>query len=162
MLSLPLRSPVFRAALAGLLAILPTTLLLEKVQQRFLPAHERYPVPPAGEIANALVDKVGLGRSKNHTPAFTDVSQLGYGTATGTIYATIEPRLLVPAWLSGMFYGLLVWAGSSRGLLPAFGLLPPVAPQSRRQSFLMMFTHLIWGALTGVLVRSLHRQKLAL
>jgi hypothetical protein len=162
MLALPTRSPVFRAALAGLLAILPTTLLLERLQQRLLPAHERYPVPPAGEIASALADKVGLGRSKSRPPAFTDVSQIGYGTATGTLYAALEPRLPFPAWLSGMAYGFLVWVGSQRGWLPAFGLLPPATRPPRRQTMLLMVTHLIWGALTGVLVRSLQRQKLAL
>ena len=168
MLSLPLRSPVFRGTFAGLLATIPMTMILERMQ-RFLPTQERYALPPVGELANIVAEKVGLGPFKNTPPhqALTGVTQVGYGTATGAVYAAIEPRLPYPAWLTGMAYGFLVWVGNYLGWLPAFGILQPATRPARhqtprRQMAVMIVAHLIWGAITGILVRSLNRRKFSL
>lgn len=141
---------------AGFAATLPMSVFLI-VAQRFLPWHEQYPLPPFGEITNSLANKVGLSETKGTPPhkALTAVSHFSYGTAAGSVYASMAPRTSLPAWFSGLLYGLGVWFVSYMGWLPAFRVLPPANKQPRERTIIMIIAHAIWGVATGLLVNAL-------
>jgi uncharacterized membrane protein YagU involved in acid resistance len=67
----------------------------------------------------------------------------------------MAPRTSLPAWLSGLLYGLGVWFVSYMGWLPAFRILPPATKQPRERTFVMIVAHAIWGIATGLLVNAL-------
>jgi len=141
---------------AGFIATLPMSLFL-LLAQRFLPWHERYPLPPFGEITNSLADKVGLGFTKNTPPhkAVTAVSHFGYGTAAGSLYASVSPNVPVAPWLSGMLFGLGLWFAGYMGWLPALRILPPANKQPRERTIVMIVAHVVWGLFTGLLLQGL-------
>lgn len=59
------------------------------------------------------------------------------------------PKISMPAPLTGAVFGLIVWAGSYLGLLPAMGILAPATRHPVRRTALMIAVHLIWGSVTG-------------
>ena len=147
-------SKLLTGALAGCIATAPMTLAME-VMHRWLPPSERYPLPPS-EITAKLTEEAGVAPQIDqgqHT-ALTLLNHFGYGAAVGAIYALLASRLRapLPAALGGSGYGLLVWAVSYLGLLPALGILRPATEHPERRNALMIVAHLIWGSITGLIV----------
>jgi hypothetical protein len=144
-------------ALAGLLATVPMSVFL-LAMQRLMPRHERYPLPPFGQITNSLANKLGLGFTKNSPPhrAVTGAAHFSYGSAAGAVYASLpSPLRRRPApWLSGLLFGLGIWFASYMGWLPALRILPPADHQPRERAAVMVIAHLVWGLVTGVLVNA--------
>lgn len=141
-------SAALRGAIAGLAATAPMTLAMA-LMHRQLPPHERYPLPPS-EIT-AVAEREALGRDldpETHAAA-TLAAHFGYGAATGAIYGALAGERPGPA--SGAGFGLLVWAGSYMGLLPALGVLRPATEHPARRTALMIAAHLVWGAALGAL-----------
>ena len=138
-------------ALAGLAATVPMTVAMEAMHRR-LPQRQRYPLPPR-KITMRAAGAVGV-RHKLDEPerlGLTLAAHFGYGTAAGALYGPLSNRVKGPAAVKGMGYGLLVWAGSYLGLLPALGLLSPATDHPPRRNALMIAAHLVWGATLGLL-----------
>jgi hypothetical protein len=154
-----LSQPMIGAA-SGFLATLPMSLFL-LAAQRLLPRHERYPLPPFGQITNILANKLGLGHTKNTPPhkAATAVSHFSYGSAAGSLYGSVAPWLPFSSTVSGLLYGLFVWAASYFGLLPALRILPPANRQPRERTIVMVLAHVMWGVTLGLLVHSLKGKR---
>lgn len=153
-------SKLLTGALAGAIATAPMTLAME-IMHRWLPAHERYPLPPS-EITAKLTADAGVAPHvdrKEHT-ALTLLNHFGYGATCGAIYALLGSRLRapLPAALVGIGYGLLVWTVSYLGLLPALGILRPATEHPERRNALMIAAHVIWGSVTGLLVERIQRR----
>jgi uncharacterized membrane protein YagU involved in acid resistance len=138
-------------ALAGLAATVPMTLAMEAMHRR-LPQRHRYPLPPR-KITMRAAGVVGLRHKLDESErlGLTLAAHFGYGTATGALYGPLSNRVKGPAAVKGMGYGLLVWAGSYLGLLPALGLLSPATDHPARRNALMIAAHLVWGATLGLL-----------
>jgi uncharacterized membrane protein YagU involved in acid resistance len=138
-------------AMAGLVATVPMTAVMLALHRR-LPADEQYPLPPH-EITAELADKAGLEEhvdEPGHDMA-TALAHFGYGGLTGGLYGTVADRFEAPSAAVGAGYGLLVWAGSYLGLLPALDILRPATEHPARRNALMITAHLVWGATLGVL-----------
>jgi hypothetical protein len=121
---------------------------------RVLPGYQRYPVEPY-RITTRLARRLHVSRLLDDKPeqiAATSVAHFGYGAAAGALFPPLCNRLPLPASLSGMLYGLAVWAGSYLGLVPALGLLNPATKHPARRNLLMIAAHLVWGAVLGLLV----------
>ena len=147
-------SSVFQGALAGLIATLPMTAVM-LLLHRALPSYQRYPVEPY-RITTRLARRLHVSHLLDDKPeqvAATTVAHVGYGAAAGALFPALFNRLPLPASLTGMLYGLAVWAGSYLGLVPALGLLSPATKHPRRRNLLMIAAHLVWGAVLGLLVR---------
>lgn len=84
--------------------------------------------------------------------SLTWLAHFGYGTAMGSLYGLIEPRLAGPPAVRGMTFGLGVWTGSYLGLLPALRLLRPATQHPPRRNALMIAAHLVWGLFLGLAV----------
>ena len=139
-----------RGAIAGCLATVPMTLVMELLHRQ-LPASERYPLPPS-EILTAT-EQLGLG-GKLQPPAHTAatlVAHFGYGALTGALYGLLARRITLPWLLTGVGFGMLVWAGSYLGVLPALGILSPATEHPARRNALMVAAHAVWGAALGAI-----------
>jgi putative membrane protein len=118
---------------------------------RRLPWWERYALPPE-EITTQLAQRAGARQLIRGKPraAATWVAHFGYGAAAGAVYAPLAWLAPGRPVLKGMLFGLLVWAGSYLGWLPAADILPPATQHPARRNALMIGAHLIWGAVTGL------------
>lgn len=120
--------------------------------QQLLPKGEQYPLPPR-RIVDILARWAGIRRDLDKTElnALTGVAHFGYGTAMGALYGPIGLALPLPGLASGVAWGLLVWAGSYLGLLPALGILTPATRHPAARNALMIAAHVVWGSSLGAL-----------
>jgi uncharacterized membrane protein YagU involved in acid resistance len=58
---------------------------------------------------------------------------------------------------AGISFGLLVWAISYLGLLPALGLYPSPRKDTGRRTAIMVLAHIVWGAMLGTTVKLLQK-----
>jgi uncharacterized membrane protein YagU involved in acid resistance len=146
---------LLRGALAGCVATAPMTLVMQMLY-RTLPRQEQYALPPS-EITQTITHKAGVDQQieQDQHVALTLLAHFGYGAATGAVYASLASWLPFGAASNGIMYGLGVWTVSYLGLLPAAGLLTPATEHPTRRNALMIAAHVIWGAVTGVLVERL-------
>jgi len=134
-----------RGAVGGLLATLPMSALMLGAHRR-LPRREKYPLPPALIVDNAL-RKAGVPPSTLEPETRERAvwsAHLLYGAAAGAVYGALMPRPSRPA--RGAAFGLGVWLGSYLGWLPLTGLMPPAHREPARRNALMIAAHLVWGA----------------
>lgn len=136
-------------ALAGFVATVPMTVAMW-VMHRQLPWAERYPLPPR-RITGKLAAKAGVRQHLDEPEerGLTLAAHFGYGTATGAIYGAIADEVPAPRIVSGVLYGLGVWAVSYLGVLPALGILRPATEHPAKRNALMIAAHVVWGASLG-------------
>jgi putative membrane protein len=139
--------------IAGMVATGPMTVAMILWHRR-LPSHEKYPLPPR-EITEHLSDRIGIGDQMNEPEkaAATLLAHFGYGSAAGGLYTFFPITKETPGLASGALFGLLLWAGSYFGLLPATGLLSSAKEHPARRNLLMAGAHAVWGLALGGLVR---------
>jgi hypothetical protein len=153
---------VLTGAAAGLAATVPMTLAMRAGQGALHP-HERRTLPPR-RVTHRALRKVGvrphlhLRESERH--GLTLLAHYGYGTATGALFGLVAPRNLPDAVSGGIGFGLLVWAASYAGLLPALGLHPHAAREPARRNAMMIAAHVVWGAALGAAAYGLKRVTL--
>jgi hypothetical protein len=145
-----------QAVVVGLLSTAAMTVVMQWLYTR-LPRDEQYPLQPE-EIAIVAESKL-LGRFLDEPQhmALTLASHFGYGTTLGAIYSLVAERLHVTSLLSGILYGMVVWAGSYLGWLPAFRVLRPATEFTPSRRSLLIISHLVWGACLGLLRNSMKR-----
>jgi len=147
---------ILLGALAGLAATAPMTLAMKLMHEQ-LPREERYPLPPR-QVTEGLAEKAGVNEQlgEEERKAATWVSHFAYGTACGALYGAVPGvRALGHPALSGVGFGLAVWAGSYLGWLPAAGVLAPATEHPARRNALMIAAHVVWGATTGLALERL-------
>jgi uncharacterized membrane protein YagU involved in acid resistance len=150
---------VAAGAAAGLLATVPMTAAM-KLAQHALPPHQRHPLPPRRITLRAL-RKVGLRPHIHLNEAqrrgLTLAAHFGYGTGAGALFGLFAPRNTREAVSAGVGYGLLVWAASYLGLMPALDLHPSATRESPGRNAMMIAAHVAWGAALGAGAGALHR-----
>ena len=142
-------------AAAGLVATLPMTAAMVAMHGE-LPARERQPLPPR-RITMRAAGKAGVREhlDEPQRTAATLVAHFGYGTAVGSMLGALAPRGAAKAAAAGATFGLVVWAVSYLGLMPAMGLYPSATRDTARRNLLMIIAHLVWGGTAGVLINAL-------
>ncbi len=137
---------------AGVVATAAMTAAMEAMF-RFLPRHQRYPLPPR-LITSRLLRRLGAPlRVRRHKSALTWVNHFGYGAAAGALHAPVA-ALHVHPYVEGALYGMAVWAGSYLGWLPSAGILPHPKHTPRKRTALMIAAHLVWGTTLAVLAQT--------
>lgn len=138
-------------AVAGIVATAAMTTVMRLLHRRLPPA-ERYPLPPREIIERLLPDEGERALSETERRHATLAAHFGYGAATGALYAVVGGGRSL---LVGAAYGVVVWAGSYLGHLPAFGILEPAVRHPPRRNVLMIGAHLVWGAALAANLRDL-------
>ena len=143
---------IVAGTLAGLTATAPMTAAMIAMHKA-LPAHERYPLPPR-KVTMRAARKAGVKKhlDEPERKAATLAAHFGYGAAMGGIFAMLAPRAPGKPIPKGIVWGLIVWATSYLGLLPATGLHEPATRHPRERNILMILAHVIWGASLGLLL----------
>jgi uncharacterized membrane protein YagU involved in acid resistance len=80
----------------------------------------------------------------------TMISHFGYGVVCALLYSTIAPRSSAKPWMTGSFFGALVWATSYLGWIPAFGFKTSAYKLTGERNLQMFLAHLVWGASLGI------------
>jgi uncharacterized membrane protein YagU involved in acid resistance len=143
--------------LGGALGTVAMTAAMTAMHRR-LPARDRYPLPPR-QVTMAAADKSGIGRPRREEDrrALTLAAHYAYGISMGVAYAVLARPRRRPALLSGPAFGLTVWSGSYLGWLPAAGLHRPATREPASRNALMLASHVVWGALVGIVVHAIDR-----
>lgn len=137
---------------AGAAATLPMTavmLVLGKLAAR----EQRHPFPPR-VITAEVTERAGVWQraDEEERTALTIAGHFGYGAALGAAYGARPVERLLPGPVGGAAYGLLVWAASYAGWLPAAGIMRPAWREAGGRNLQMIAAHLVWGATLGWLM----------
>ena len=145
-------------AIGGVVATGPMTVAMIMLHRRLPPA-ERYPLPPR-DITVKLAKTAGLegNLSAPARTATTLLSHFGYGAAAGAVYSSALNARAAPL-PKGLLFGLVLWAASYLGWLPAAGILRPATEHPTRRNALMIGAHLVWGATLGAFVSLLTEEQ---
>lgn len=146
-----LMNKLFAGALAGGLATGPMTAVMV-LMHRQLSWHERHPLPPE-HITETITHRIGIGKhlSEAEHQAVSWAGHFGFGAGAGALYAPLAQKVEAPPALKGAAFGLLVWAGSYLGWLPATEILYQPREQPARPNWMMVIAHLVWGIGLGLL-----------
>lgn len=141
----PLRARLIAGAVGGIVGTVAMTAAMRRLY-RYLPAKERYPLPPR-EITERAVPASDEASMQDRTV----LAHLGFGAAAGALSTAIQP--LGPA--SGRVWGVMVWLASYFGWVPFSGALKPANEHPVRRSLLMVLVHLVWGSVTAIAAKEL-------
>jgi uncharacterized membrane protein YagU involved in acid resistance len=88
-------------------------------------------------------------------------AHLGYSTVSGAAYGLFGRRVRtvgLPEPVVGAAFGLLVWAVSFEGLLPALHVMPRTTQHPRVRWPAPLVGHAVFGIVTSVVARHLGRR----
>jgi len=147
---------VTSGSLAGFVATVPMTAVMQLLHKYPVPEPERW---PPRQIAERMGRRLGLTQELDHDErsALTWASHFGYGTSAGGLYGLLFGNTSVPPVTFGVGYGLAVWAASYLGWLPAAGIMRPATRQNRRRNVMLIASHAVWGGVLGLLTDRLRR-----
>lgn len=149
---------VRNGAVAGLVATAPMSVAM-KLMKEGLPWQQRYPLPPK-QITERL-SKKGWGKNLPEPvkTGATMLSHFAYGTGAGAAYAVVARKIKVSPFIKGTFFGVVVWAVSYLGWLPALGIMSPATKHPAQRNALMIAAHIVWGVVLALLVDRLDQTE---
>lgn len=102
-------------------------------------------------ITEWVVARLGLELSEPALDFATGVNHLAFGTSMGALYGLWRGRRDTAARpaLSGVAYGIGVWASSYAGWVPALGIMPPPHRDKPGRAARIHVSHWIYGATLG-------------
>jgi uncharacterized membrane protein YagU involved in acid resistance len=139
--------PAARGAIAGAVATGPMTafMMLTRRQGR------------TPEIEPRLVEQwvtraTGTSRklSEDQEVTLAGASHVAFGAAAGLLYGCLQRFLPLPAVITGVAVGLVIWAVSYAGWIPALGILPPPTKEPKETTARRVTMHAIYGASMGL------------
>ena len=142
-------------AASGFVATIPMSAVM-LAGLPFFPRSQRR-LPPK-EITWNLAGKVRMRQALQHpdrprSHVIATLNHFGYGTAVGAIYPWAAQKLRAPAVAKGMGFGLLVWAVSYLGWLPAADVRHSSLRDAPTRNIVMIAAHLVWGGSLAWLYR---------
>lgn len=142
-------------AYAGALATVAMTGFMKASQWSGLYRDE---IPPTKLVSRSLT-RLGL-RAKTGNQAETGLIAAGhwaFGMAAGSVFGLLHRRSRgqLRALIAGVGFGLLIWAISYMGWIPALGLLRGPWRQRRAQAYMPLLAHVVYGAALGLAAEAL-------
>lgn len=141
---------LIQGAGAGLIATIPMTLFMRSAWKH-LPVDEQYALPPRQITRNVVRPRRFWRMSAEKQTALTLFLHFLFGAAAGSVYGMVEDKIPLQNSVKGSLAGVVVWAGSYLGWIPALGILPPATEHPWRRNVMMIVAHLIWGSTLGAL-----------
>lgn len=139
-------------AVAGAVATVPMSVVMLAAERVGLMGAQ----PPA-LIAEEGLERAGVRPSAPATAATATVLHFAFGAGAGALFGLGHGRGASsgPPFARGIGYGLLVYAASYAGWVPAVGIMPaPTQDRPGRQPA-MIAAHVVFGAALAVLVGAL-------
>jgi putative membrane protein len=132
------------------------TIVMEALRTA-LPAEQHRRMPPR-EVVDRTIEKTiettgeGAGLDGDDRTALTTLAHLAFGTAAGAVYgAAVGSRR--SSVLTGIAYGVGLWAVAYGVGLPSLGLHPAAADDTKDRNEVLIASHVVWGAVLGLLSR---------
>lgn len=149
-------------AIAGAVATAPMTLAMKLIHLSLPRPQRNEPMPPR-QVTMRAAEAAGVDGEMNEPArdAATAISHVSYGATAGAAYVAAAHRLPGGPVTRGAIFGLGVWAGSYLGWLPAARVLPPATRWPVGRNVMMIVSHVVWGAATGIVADVLMRRQLA-
>jgi hypothetical protein len=147
---------VVRGSLAGLAATAPMSLAM-RTGEKLIPVHDKGHLPPR-QVTEGLLRKLGLRKflDREHRETASLLAHYGFGAAAGALLgATTARTTSIPKPVTGAAVGVLVWAASYLGGLPAAGLRENMLNEPPERAMQMIGAHLVWGAIAGALFEAM-------
>jgi len=153
------------SALAGMIAAVPMAWVMRGLN-RVLPVRKTswltrlFSLPPK-QVTKRISRRAGVPwvtKPGRRWDSATWLAHLGYGAAAASLYPVVTRPLPVPNIVRGMLFAIAVWAGSYLGWLPATNIMKPATRESARRNIVMIVSHLVWGALIGLLATNFSRR----
>ena len=146
---------ILLGGLAGIVGTAAMTAAMWRLHRR-LPDAQRYPLPPREIVARMLPDRIEAALPERGRQDLTLAAHFGYGAAAGAVYALGSG----PAGpVTGASYGVVVWAASYLGWIPAVQILKPATRHPAERDALMIAVHLVWGATMALALGELERAE---
>ena len=145
---------MMQGAAAGLAATVPMTIVMEGLRAA-MPAEQHRPMPPR-EIVDRTIEKAEqtsgerADLDRRDRTAVTAIAHLAFGAAAGALYGAASRR---PSMLTGIAYGLGVWAVAYGVGLPSLGLHPAAQRDTKDRNEVLVASHVVWGAALGMMSR---------
>ncbi len=157
------RRAALAGALGGVAGGVAMTVLMTQVAPRVVPK-SMLPDPPAPvktvRWAERQVDRPQALSGKSEQAAamaahlaYSAVTGAGYGLARSSIRAVRN----VPTPAAGALFGLLVWAASFQGLLPALGVMKATTEHPPKRWPAPLMGHTVFGVLTAAIAAKVDR-----
>ena len=140
---------VVNGALAGAIATIPMSAVMYAAKQAGLMGEY-----PPEIIAEKSLDAAGINRGEDANDAAATVVHLGFGAAAGALFGLLQGRMELPVSpvLQGVGYGLLVYAVSYDGWIPALHVMPSPEDDRPGRQRSMVAAHVVYGGALGALV----------
>jgi uncharacterized membrane protein YagU involved in acid resistance len=142
-----------RGAAAGFAATVPMTIAMEGLRA-WLPREQVRRMPPR-EIVDRTVAQTGQSHYLDEADRIliTTAAHFGFGAAAGAAYGAIfdSSQSRGMSTLTGIGYGLAVWALAYGVGLPSLGLHPAATNDTEDRNEVLIASHVVWGAALGIL-----------
>ena len=107
--------------------------------------------PPEAITKEAVGELTGVEPGGATSDALASLAHLGFGAASGALFAALPRPQQVPAPAAGAAFALAIWAGSYRGWVPRFGALPHADYDRNDRVAVMVGAHVLFGTVLGAL-----------
>lgn len=141
---------------AGSVGTIPMTLFMFAAHQ-LLPGWQKYALPPE-KITEEAAERADIELDKPQLLGASLVAHLGYGASMGSLYNMFARKVEVPAVVKGGVFGVVVWAASYLGWLPAANFSEAASEEPMKRNMLMIGAHIIWGMTTAVVIDQVERR----
>lgn len=149
---------VSNGSVAGSIATLLMTIFMRVTQLTGLYHDE---LPPT-KVTRAALDVTETEQhvSPEGETMLTGITHWLFGMVCGAIFGVLHRllRSVLPAPLHGIIFGLLVWAVSYMGWVPAAGILPQPWNQPGAHGLMPMLAHVVYGGTLGQAFDMLERR----
>ena len=150
---------ILRGAAAGFAATVPMTLTMEGLRAA-LPREQFRRMPPR-EVVDSAVEQTGVDHEvdRDGRILLTTLAHFAFGAAAGAVYGGISKSRRkrmdgYTAAMSGIAYGLGVWAVAYGVVLPSLGLHRAATDDTKDRNEVLIASHAVWGAVLGKLAQS--------
>ena len=149
---------ILRGAAAGFAATVPMTIAMEGLRAA-LPREQFRRMPPR-EVVDSTAEQAGVDHELDSVDRIllTTVAHFAFGAAAGAVYGGIigsrRTRMAgYSAAMSGIAYGLGVWAMAYGVVLPSLGLHRAATDDTKDRNEVLLASHIVWGAVLGKLAQ---------
>lgn len=148
-------------ATGGVVGASVMTLLMTQAAPRLLPRRMLPSRPVPLRVIDRAEELADVQARPGPEKAAALAAHLGYSAASGAAYGLVARRVgtgQVPVPAAGAAFGLLVWAGSFQGLLPALGVMPRTTQHPPERWPAPLVGHAVFGVVTAVISGKLERR----
>lgn len=153
--------PLIRAALNGSIAgAVATTTMTGFMRLSQQTGFYQKELPPT-KVTQAATKTLGVEQfvSPAGETLLTGLAHWAFGMIGGAVFGVAgKTSHWIPTRFGGLVFGLLVWAVSYMGWIPALRILPMPWNERGKHGSMPFIAHVIYGATLGIVVRRLEQR----